>query len=57
MRDTKDKSKKEKEKSARKWIDEVYRPWYEKFTAKDGDSDEGENPPGPPPPPPPDDDD
>lgn len=42
----------------KKWIDEVYRPWYEQQQATaeddgDEDGDEGGNPGGPPPPPPP----
>jgi len=39
----------------KKWIDEIYRPWYEKQRQKDGDvetDDEGTNPTPPPPPPP-----
>lgn len=49
MSDTNEQLQTGEKKNARKWIEEVYTPWYNKVTTE---GDEGENPPPPPPPPP-----
>lgn len=53
MSDQKKTPKKEHDCPEKKWVDEVYRPWYEQ-NVKEGEvsTDEGSSPPPPPPPPP-----
>lgn len=49
------KKKKQHNCEYKKWIEEVYTPWYKQATEgdpQDSEGDEGGNPGGPPPPPP-----